>query len=249
VSPATAYGMMFGFDKRNLTSSVSRMRLRLFAPFIVLVMAWSTPSVAQDRPPALETQFHRAEAAWKTGASLHEAKARIDRVLDELPDDIEARKLRAQVLMALQRPGDALADALRAVELRPSDPEARLILCEVAISADEGTLARRELDAASDLIIENPEFNLRLSVNSVRLGQLERGEAFARTALNLAPRNPQAYYQLARVFVLRDRPDEAVSILERGFRSAALDPVVIREDTQLRTLAGHSDLRPFMSNQ
>jgi tetratricopeptide (TPR) repeat protein len=221
--------------------------LRRFLLAVLLAGTMTSAAAAQDRPPALELQFHRAEAAWKTGASLHEAKARIDRVLEEVPNDLEARKLRAQVLLALDRPAEALVDALRAVDLRSSDAEARLILCEVALAADEPTLAQRELDAAAGLIIENPDFNLRLSVNAVRLDQLERGEAFARTALNLAPRSPGAYYQLARVFILRDQQGEAVATLERGFRTAALDAVVIREDEVLRRVATHPDLRAFMS--
>lgn len=225
------------------------MRITLLLLVLILGPVFAPSVMSQDRPPAIEIQFHRAEAAWKTGASLHEAKARIDRVIAELPDDIEARKLRAQVLLALDRPGDALPDALRAVELRPSDAEARLILCEAAIAADEPALARRELDAASELIIDNPDLNLRLSMSAVELGQLERGEAFARTALNLAVRNPHAYYQLARVFVLRDRGDEAAATLERGFRNTTLDPTVVRGDAVLRTLADHPDLRSFMSQR
>jgi Flp pilus assembly protein TadD len=244
--PATTRVERCLVEKRDTPSPVSVM-IRVAILGALLLFLLSPDARSQDRPPAIEVQFHRAEAAWKTGASLHEAKARIDRVLEEIPGDVDARKLRAQVLLALERPAEALVDALRAVEIRPSDAEARLILCEVAIAADEQTLALRELNAASELIIDNAEFNLRLSVNAVQLGQLDRGEAFARTALSLAPRNPGSYYQLARVFVLRGQADEAVAVLERGFRGAALDPAVVREDVVLRTIAGHSDLRTFMS--
>lgn len=201
---------------------------------------------AQQRPPTLEVQFSRAEAAWKTGASLHEAKARVDRVIDELPDDAQARKLRAQVLSALNRPGDALTDALKAAELAPDDAEARLILCEVAIAADELVLAVRELDAAAERVLDDPILNLRLSINALALGQLERAEAFARTAYNLAPRNPQVHYQLARVFVRRGMEQEAAAILSRGFQSTTLNSGLIRTDSLLRRVANHPELRDLL---
>lgn len=218
-----------------------------FVITLLLLLTLSAGAVcAQDRPPALEVQFHRAEAAWKAGASLHEAKARVDRVLEELPQDVEARKLRAQVLLALNRPAEALTDALKAVEMRPGDAEGRLILCEVAIAADEPALARRELDAAAERIVEDPVLNLRLSVNALALGQLERAEAFARTAFNIAPQNPQVYYQLARVFLARNRDEDAVSILEQGFRTSTLDASVVRSDSLLGRVSGHPVLRDLV---
>lgn len=221
---------------------VSLNRMRIFL-MVALLLAAATPVSAQERSPALEVQFHRAEAAWKAGASLHEAKARVDRVLEELPSDVEARKLRAQVLLALDRPADALADALRAIDIAPSDAEARLILCEAAIAADEPVLARRELDAAAERIVDDPVMNLRLSVNAMALGQFERAEAFARTAMNLSPLNPHAYYQLARVFVARGRTDDAAAVLEQGFQRSTLDGSVVRSDSLLQRVTGHPALR------
>ncbi len=222
------------------TLSLCGMRI-VFLLF--LLMPVMRPVSAQERPPALEVQFYRAEAAWKAGASLHEAKARVDRVLEELPSDVEARKLRAQVLLALGRPADALTDALRAIDLAPADAEARLILCEAAIEADEPVLARREFEAAAERIVDDPIMNLRLSVAAMALGYRDRAEAFARTALALAPQNPHAHYQLARVFVSTGRRDDAAAVLEQGFQRATIDASIIREDSLLQRVADHPSLR------
>lgn len=213
---------------------------------IIFMMMVLGPARAQDRSPTLDVQFHRAEAAWKAGASLHEAKARVDRVLEALPEDVEARKLRAQVLMALERPEEAMTDALRAIDLAPGDAEARLILCEAAIAADEPVLAQRELDAAADRIVDDPLLNLRLSVAAAHLGYLDRAEAFARTALNLAPLNPRAHYQLARVFVSQGRNDDAVAILEQGYEQSSMDASIIRGDSLLMRVADHPTLRRLL---
>src|SRR5690554_3695523 len=53
------------------------------------------------RPAEWEAEFNRAHSAFRSGVSFLEAKARVDRVLRALPDDAQARKLRAQILIAL----------------------------------------------------------------------------------------------------------------------------------------------------
>jgi tetratricopeptide (TPR) repeat protein len=198
---------------------------------------------AQDRrPPELDVQYHRAETAWKSGASVLEAKARVDRVLKEIPDDAEALKLRAQVLMAMKRPKEALADARQAVGLTPQDGEAFLILSEAARLNGDEKLAIDALDAAAERVMEGAEFHIRLSWNAALLGQLERAEAFARIAHNAEPGRAAAYYQLARVFVMKNQNDDAAAILAKGLRGNLLDPAAIQRDTVLTRVSGHEAL-------
>lgn len=206
-----------------------------------------TASMAQDRrPPELDVQFNRAETAWKSGASVLEAKARVDRVLNVIPDDGEARKLRAQILMAMERPEEALFDARQAVKLQPQDGEAYLILSEAARFNGNHHLAVEALDAAAERVLEDADFHIRLSWNAALLGQFDRAEAFARIALALDSTKAAAYYQLARVFVQKNQADDAAAILEKGLRSNFLDPVAIRKDTVLTRVAGHGTLMELL---
>lgn len=201
------------------------------------------PLTAQDRrPPELDVQFHRAETAWKSGASILEAKARVDRVLTEIPDDGEARKLRAQILMAMDRRHEALFDAQEAVKIRPDDGEAYLVLSEAARMNGRDHLAVEALDAAAERVLEDAGFHIRLSWNATLLGQLDRAEAYARIALALDESKAEAYYQLARVFVRKEQNDAAASILEKGLREDVLDPNAIRSDTMLTAIIGHETL-------
>ena len=218
---------------------------------LVLLMLWGAgmPGQAQAqsaRPPALDEQYYRAETAWKSGASPWESKARLDRVLSRLPDDQEARKLRAQVLLALGRPAEALRDARRAAELAPGDGEAHLIFSEAARVNGEADLALRQLEEAGDLLGEDAMMHVRLSWNAMMLNQPEQAEAYGRIALALDETLDAAYYQLARAFVQSGKPDEAASVLERGLRASVLDAAAIRADNTLRGLADHPALRPFM---
>lgn len=202
---------------------------------------------AQDRrPPELDVEFHRAEKAWRSGASVLEAKIRVDRVLDELPADPEARKLRAQILMSMDRYEEALTDARQAVQLRPQDGEAYLVLSEAARMNDDEHLAINALDAAAERVLEDADFHIRLSWNASLLGQLDRAEAYARIALALGPTRAPAYYQLARVFVRKEQIDDAAAILSRGLRQDLLDPATIQNDSVLTKISGHDALAGLM---
>lgn len=200
-----------------------------------------------QRPPVLDIEYHRAEMAWKSGTSVLEAKARLDRVLRKLPDDQEALRLRAEVLLGLDRPEEALADAQRAAELRPSDGEAHLILSEAARRSSRPDLARRALGEAAAHLTNDAMLHVRLSWNAVLLEQPERAEAYARIALAQDEKLPEAYYQLARVFARNGKRDEAAAVLARGLRASVVEPGAIQADTTLRQLVDHAALRPLMS--
>ena len=224
------------------------MRNRPWLNMMVLVAALlaGLPTWAQAqgvRPPELNVQYHRAETAWKSGASVLEVKARVDRVLEALPNDVEALKLRAQALLKMNRHEEALTDARRAVRLRPKDGEAHLILCETARLNGDAERAERALDAASALALDDAALHIRLSWNAVLLGKLDKAESFARVAMASDPDEAAAYYQLARVFVLKQQPEAAATVLLNGLNASLLDPVAITADTVLIHVVDHPDLR------
>ncbi|MEX0748299.1 MAG: hypothetical protein WD275_09890 [Rhodothermales bacterium] len=219
------------------------LRRQVWLLIVLISGSVALSATAQGRrPPELDVQYHRAETAWKSGASVLEAKARVDRVLKEIPDDSDALKLRAQVLMAMKRHEEALADAQMGVNLTPQDGEAFLILSEAARLNGNEKLAVDALDAAAERVMEGAEFHIRLSWNAALLGQLERAEAFARIAHNSEPGRAAAYYQLARVFVMKNQNDDAAAILAKGLRGNLLDPAAIQRDTVLTKVSGHETL-------
>jgi tetratricopeptide (TPR) repeat protein len=199
-----------------------------------------------DRSPELNLQYHRAEAAWRSGANMLEAKARVDRVLRELPDDIEARKLRAHVFLAMKRFEEALVDSRHAARLNPRDAEAHLLVSEVARAMGDTTTSLEALGNALAVAGERASVLTRISWNASHLEQFELAESIARRALALESQEPSAYYQLARVLVQRDRADEAAAVLERGLRATLLDPISIEKDVVLSRLIDHPLLSPFI---
>ncbi len=199
-------------------------------------------------PEQVQMQFHRAQTAWRNRTSILEAKVRIDQVLEDAPDHAEAWKLRAEVLIAMERYQDAQHDAKKATDLDPTDGEAFLILAEAARHNDDAVLASESLEKAATLSINaGAEFHIKLSRSAVLLGEseLNMAESFARVALAKDPEYAEAYYQLARVFVLQKRNDAAATILIRGFNAELLDPVYIGFDSTMGVLKEYHSLREF----
>lgn len=199
-----------------------------------------------ERTAKLDRQFRRAQTAWRTGASLFEAKARLDRVLHALPSDTAARKLRAEVLLEMGRPEEALEDARRAAELQPEDGEAHLLHAEAARESSRFEEARRALEKASEHLPRNAVLHTRFSWNAMLLDRLAQAEAFGRVALALDSTSAPAYRQLARVFMQRERTDEAAAVLARGLQAGRVQPRSVREDELLRQLTDHPRLKEWM---
>lgn len=210
-------------------------------------VAEAPPGAAGERSPEIKRQLRRARTAWRTESSLLEAKARLDRILRALPTDTEVRTLRARVLLKMGRPAEAFDDARRAADLAPKNGEAHLLCAEAARELSHFEAARRALDAAADhLPAEDAALHARLSWNALLLDRLDQAEAFGRVALQLDSTSAPAHRQLARVFLQRERADEAAAVLARGLRSDVLRPRALREDELLRRLIDHPRLRDVM---
>ncbi len=215
---------------------------------LLLGFALVLPTYAQPiRPPELNLQYHRAEVAWRSGGSVLEAKARVDRVLARLPEDVQALKLRAQVLISLQKPMEAVMDARKATILDPMDGEAQLVLAEAAYAAgqEEQALVALGRAAEAEPVLNDAACHVRMSWLAAEMERMSWAEAFARTALALDARSPAAYYQLARVFTLQDRTDLAVEVIAQGLRNSLLNVDAMHNDPDLKPLLEHPTLQEF----
>ncbi len=238
-----------------LTYRQERLIARLFSVMLLFVL--TNQALAQlplrtqrtIRPPELNVQFHRAETAWKSGTSLLEAKARIDRVIKVLPDDLEARKLRAGIFLSMGQPEKATADARRAVRLGPEDGEAHLLLCEASVRTDRVEAALGALRRSAELLIDQPVLHIRLSRCAIALGRIDEAEAYARIALAGDNMNAAAYLQLARVFVIARQIQKSVTVLEKGLRMGLIIPSQILNDHDLLTVADDQGLKSYMDNR
>lgn len=216
------------------------MRSRLIIAAIVLATSTTFVQPVDGqvvRPREINTQYHRARTAWETGTSVLEAKARIDRVLAAMPEDSEARILRAEILLAMNRPDSALVDARQAAELNPTNGVAHLVHCEAASRAGRPDEAARAMRRSADQIMYDVGSYVRLSRCAESLQLLREAESYARLAMAQGALNPAGHVQLARVFMVSGDRDMAVTTLVGGIESGVIRPEIIRQDSVLAVLA------------
>ncbi len=204
---------------------------------LLLTCSLAVGAHAQDfRQPELNVQFHRARTAWSTGNSLLEAKARIDRVLAALPEDVEALKLRSSILADLGRDDTAFLDAAEAVKLAPEDGEAHLLLCESAARLDDIPKADQALETASNLFLDGMDQYVRLSACASSIGAHTRSESLARVAVAQDGSDPRGHVQLARAFLQAGRGVDARAVLDRMVAENLLPMRAVLADSQLAQL-------------
>lgn len=219
------------------------MKIRLFLVACIMAAMAVTASAQVVRPPEASMHYNRAVAAFNGGGSMLEAKVRVDRVLSNNPSDVDALKLRAKVYLRMQDTTQALLDARRAAALQPEDGEAHLLVAEAAFAMGDERLAEEALVRASQYNLEDAGFHVRLSACAAALGHLQQAEAYARIALQNAPTESAAYYQLARVFMLQQKQEAAVEVILRGLRSAVLNTGAIERDSVLQDLLTRPELQ------
>jgi tetratricopeptide (TPR) repeat protein len=202
--------------------------------FVAVLVAGPSRSIAQNlRSPSMNLEFHRAQAAWKSGGSLLEAKARLDRVIEAGPDDTEALVLRARVELAMKHYADALRDAQHAAELRPDHGDAQFVLVQAARLAGDTTTALAALERSLALVESDPVKHIVLSREALLLGEHETCESLARVAVALDGTNAEAHYQLARALAVQGKMEAAVLLVSRGLEDGLLTVDYVREDPVL----------------
>ena len=223
---------------------------RLIPLLLLVVMVPATTEIvaAQSvtRPRQLNEQLLRAQTALVSGSSLLEAKARVDRVVSELPEDAEARILRAEILLSMGRFEAATVDAREATRLQPSSGEAHLALAEASFETGDVATADLAMNRASQLLVDDGAAHVRLARLARGLNHHEQSVAFARIAVALTPTNSAAHYELARAFVVSANTDAAASVLASGLDGGLLTADVIQSDSILARVAKHASLSPHL---
>jgi len=141
--------------------------------------------------------------------------------------------------MSMGNPQKALIDARAAAEINPFDGEAFLLQCEAGVRAGFNQAALKSLNRSAALLLDQSTFHVRLSRCAMALHKYKAAEAYARTAVAGNVRDADAYLQLARVFMLDENSDKAVTVLKRGMNAQVLNLSVIRQDTLLAPLSDH----------
>ncbi|PYR54809.1 MAG: hypothetical protein DMF91_25880, partial [Acidobacteria bacterium] len=174
----------------------------------------------------------RRALALAQAGDYAQARADLERLLSEHPNDLQTRKLLARVLIAARAASEAAAHLERAVAADPADAEAWSLLGRLYQDAQRFAAAAQALTRAVRLDPADVPALTALANAYVGLGRFDQaGATFARAVTANARRpkpdaEPHASYA---IFLLRvNRRDEAEA---QARRAAALDPgdALVRE--------------------
>lgn len=167
-----------------------------------------------------------------------EAEPVLLKALQAAPGAVDAYKELARVRVALNRAEEAVGDAATAAALAESDPDAQRLALEVAVAKAVATLASSPDLALQDLIKlrdEKPDLafvRVGLARAYVAKRQAEAALTELRKAVELAPSEGEAHYQLGYVLLVLKR--DAASALPALEKAVAADP----GNTEYRTWLG-----------
>lgn len=233
-------------SSRALSTRLIWKRAVVAALLLAALPVMSVTAQSPTRPRQLNEQLQRAQTALLSGSSLLEAKARVDRVVSALPEDAEARVLRAEILLSMGRDQDALVDARRATELAPANGAAHLAFGEASLRTGDAESAELAMNRAAQLLVDDSGAHVRLSRLARMLNLGEQAIAFARIAVALAPESAVTHYELARAFIATANTDAAASVLASGLRDGLLSADIIAADSVLNEVARHNALKGYL---
>src|SRR5688572_9625629 len=174
----------------------------------------------------------RRALALAQAGNYVEARAALERLLSERPDDLNTRKLLARVLIAARATTEAAEHLERAVAIDPADAEGWSLLGRLHQDAQRFALAAQALTRAVRLNPGDVPALTALANANVGLGRMADADAvFARAvkanAVHSKPdAEPHASYA---IFLLRVNRSDDAEVQAR--RAAALDPehALVRE--------------------
>ena len=194
-------------------------------------------------PRLPEAHASRGFALWQS-KRVDEAVVEFDEAMRLDPRQFEARYFLARLRFSqgdIAQAADLFEEAARVRE----DPQARFFAaqCYAALgrAAEAEAAYRRALLVVQQHLELNPDDSRAATMCAValcRLGEREAGLEWAARARATDPDDPGVLYNVACLFALEDRPDDAIGCLEQAFRSGFGPRDWIARDPDLDRLRG-----------
>lgn len=201
-------------------------------PFaLAVLLALAGCASTSDGP--YERQLHKASqlnaqlgANYLQRGNLQQAKDKIDKALDQDPENPDAHAAAALLNMRLNEPERAREHFETALDLDPSAPQVQnnygTFLCE---HGEYATGMRYFLKAAENPLYGTPAYAYANAGRCAReAGQVEEARRHLRSALEADPRMASALYALAELEMERGRVDHAARYIERYHDAASPGP-------------------------
>jgi enediyne biosynthesis protein E4 len=201
---------------------------RFVSGSLVVLLAFGMAIAQVSDPDAVK---RRALALAQAG-DYAQARADLERLLSERPDDVQIRKLLARILIAVRATSEAAAHLEYAVAANPADAEALSLLGRLHQDAQRFGPAAQALTRAVRLDPADVQALTALANAYVGLGRIEDADAtFARAvkANALRPKPDAESHASYAIFLLRVNRGGDAEV--QASRAAAIDPehALVRE--------------------
>jgi tetratricopeptide (TPR) repeat protein len=187
-----------------------------------------------------------ARVLRKTGRAA-EAEPLLQQAIAAAPGAIEAYKESARVKVALNRPGDAMADAATAAAMAEGDPDAQRLVQEVTVAQALADLGAGQIDNAVQTLTALRDKDPNLAAARVGLAkalvakrQPDAALVELQKAVEIAPNDAEAQFQIGYVqHVVKGNAAAAVPFYQKA---VAADPGNVGYRTNLgAALTGAKD--------
>ncbi len=200
---------------------------------------------------ALELDADLAEAHVARGQAVmlnkhyDEARREFETALDQNPNLFEAHYFYARCCMAQGQLTEAVRLFEQASRLRPEDYQALCLgagtLMGLGRKAEAEATYRRGLEAAEKHLQRHPDDARAHYLGAAawcQLGQPDKGCDWARRAMDIDPEEPMTLYNVACVYALQNKVEEALGILENAVQHGFRHKAWIEHDADLNSLRG-----------
>jgi len=203
----------------RIALAAAGLGLALLLPACKTTTTYSTSSDgSQDGAPKQEGDPHKRAAVRLQLASAYYQKGQLETAIREATDATQidpglaaAYGLLGLIYMDLDRKKQADSSFIRALELNDKDPELNnnygWFLCRNGREAESIRYFDR---AAADHLYATPAMALQnAGMCLIQIGDRERAEKYLLRAFEADASSPVAKYQLARLYLVTNRPDRA----------------------------------------
>jgi len=170
--------------------------------------------------------YHRELARLQREAGrLADAVSTARDMVERFPDDADARRLLAEMLVAADQPREALSAYDQLLDVAPADEvDIRHAMLRLYRRLDDPDGIERTLHALADLRPADRSYRLELGRLYRQDGQLRAAIDVYRTLLGDHPSDPALVSDLAALYWQTDQPERADSLLRRYTRQENATP-------------------------
>lgn len=206
---AGAEALVVGRSQAKRAAASSALYSGRIVALVVACLATGCDGVGDEA----RREYFKSLELSKTGQPLEEQLARMDRAVQLAPDGANYREHRANILFALDRPGEARAEYDRAVELADR-PYLRFERADALCALGEYDAALTDLDRAISAQPKNIQFYPRRALARLAVGRVAEARADVDHAAASSGSAADGGFARAAVLLMEGKPAEALRHLD-----------------------------------